>query len=384
MKKYIQRLSIISLVCLLPITAFSQIPYHISGTWETGKGKKVYLNVFPSGTPESECIDSATVEPNGSYRLAGILKEMQPLSLSLDGQKGFCALMGDGKPAVINIKDVKYSYKHPGAAFEIKGDTTEHSATGEILAFFGNDFIRKIALGGVEGEIEQAVKNHNDAGKKKSEEKLKEILNEREKEKENFLAKYGNTYAAPFFITMNLLKGIPVEETEAFYNRMGEKAASSPKGMELKRSIARMKALAPGTKAPEFTLPAATGEEFSLKSLQGHIVILDFWASWCAPCIAEMPVIREIYAKYKDTGLKVVGISMDNSKAAWLKAIDKVQIPWMHVSSLKGMKKCPVAQLYEVYAIPKLYIIDKEGKIIAKDLRGEDLKKKMDELFACP
>ena len=106
---------------------------------------------------------------------------------------------------------------------------------------------------------------------------------------------------------MNLLKGIPVDETEAFYNGMGERAKKTPKGIELKESIAKMKALAPGAKAPDFTLPTVTGEEFSLKSLQGHIVILDFWASWCAPCIAEMPTVKEIYAKYKDKGLKVVG-----------------------------------------------------------------------------
>ena len=142
-----------------------------------------------------------------------------------------------------------------------------------------------------------------------------------------------------------------------------------------------MKALAPGAKAPDFTLPTITGEELSLRNLQGNIVILDFWASWCAPCIAEMPTVKELYTKYENKGLKVVGISLDHSKAAWMKSIDKVQIPWLHVSSLKGMKNCPVAQLYQVYAIPKLYIIDKEGNIIAKDLRGEELKKKIEELF---
>lgn len=371
--------------CSLPITfVFSQIPYHISGTWEMGQGRKVYLNNFPSGTPEGECIDSVTVATDGSFRLSGELKEIQPLSLSIERHKGYRALMGDGHPVVVHIRDVKYSYKNPGAAFVIEGDTIEHNAVAEIISFFTNDFIRKISMGGVEGEAERAAKNNDIAKKEQAEEKLKAMADERENEKEEFLAKYGNTAAAPYFITMNLLKGIPVEETEEFYKRMGEKPKSSPKGIELKESIARMKALAPGAEAPEFILPTVAGEQFSLKSLRGNIVILDFWASWCAPCIAEMPIVKEIYAQYKDKGLKVVGISMDNVKAAWAKSIDKVLIPWMHVSSLKGMKRCPVAQLYQVYAIPKLYIIDKEGKIIAKDLRGEDLKKKIDELFVHP
>lgn len=362
---------------------FAQVPYQITGTWGGGEAKKVYLSGFPSGTPESICIDSTTVASDGTFRLDGNLNELSLLSLTIEGSKGFRTLMGDGRPVTVDIKNIKYSYKQPDAAFTITSDTLEHAAAAYILKFWGNDFIRKISMGGLEGEVEKAKVSGNLEEEQTTRKKLQECIDTREKEKDIFLTRYGNCLATPYFIVMNLLKGIPVEETEEFYNRMGEKAKTSPKGIELKENIAKMKALAPGSKAPEFTLPTTTGDEqLSLKSLQGHIVILDFWASWCAPCIAEMPTVKEIYAKYKDKGLKVVGISMDNSKAAWMKSIDKIQIPWLHVSSLKGMKRCPVAELYQVYAIPKLYIIDKEGKIVDKDLRGEDLKKKVDELFA--
>lgn len=369
-------------ICLTTGAGIAQVSYQIEGKWETGIGKKVYLNNFPADTPEAEVIDSTTVAPDGSYKITGNLKKMQLLSLTHEGGKGYLALMGDGKPVSINIKDVKYSYKTPSAAYQITGDSIEHKAAGAILAYWGNDFIRKMSEGMLSAKVERSVQENNQSQKTEYEEKLNALLQERENEKDSFLSRYGNCLAAPYFIVMNLLKGIPVEETEKFYNHMGEKAKTSPKGIELRESIAKMKALAPGAKAPEFSLPTPTGEEISLKSLQGNIVILDFWASWCGPCIEEMPTVKDIYAKYKDKGLKVVGISMDNSKAAWMKSIDKIQIPWLHVSSLKGMKRCPVAQLYQVYAIPKLYIIDREGKIVAKDLRGEELKKKVDELFA--
>lgn len=369
-------------ICLTTGAGIAQVPYQIEGKWETGIGKKVYLNNFPADTPEAEVIDSTTVAPDGSYKITGNLKKMQLLSLTHEGGKGYLALMGDGKPVNIDIKDVKYSYKTPSAAYQITGDSIEHKAAGAILAYWGNDFIRKMSEGMLSAKVERSIQENNQSQKTEYEEKLNALLQERENEKDSFLSRYGNCLAAPYFIIMNLLKGIPVEETEKFYNRMGEKAKTSPRGIELRESIAKMKALAPGAKAPEFSLPTPTGEEISLKSLQGNIVILDFWASWCGPCIEEMPTVKDIYAKYKDKGLKVVGISMDNSKAAWMKSIDKIQIPWLHVSSLKGMKRCPVAQLYQVYAIPKLYIIDREGKIVAKDLRGEELKKKVDELFA--
>lgn len=369
-------------ICLTTGAGIAQVPYQIEGKWETGIGKKVYLNNFPADTPEAEVIDSTIVAPDGSYKITGNLKKMQLLSLTHEGGKGYLALMGDGKPVNIDIKDVKYSYKAPSAAYQITGDSIEHKAAGAILAYWGNDFIRKMSEGMLSAKVERSIQENNQSQKAEYEGKLNALLQERENEKDSFLSRYGNCLAAPYFIVMNLLKGIPVEETEKFYNRMGEEAKTSPKGTELRENITKMKALAPGAKAPEFSLPTPTGEEISLKSLQGNIIILDFWASWCGPCIEEMPTVKDIYAKYKDKGLKVVGISMDNSKAAWTKSIDKIQIPWLHVSSLKGMKRCPIAQLYQVYAIPKLYIIDREGKIVAKDLRGEALKKKVDELFA--
>lgn len=95
----------------------------------------------------------------------------------------------------------------------------------------------------------------------------------------------------------------------------------------------------------------------------------------------EMPNVKAIYEKYHDRGLEIVGVSMDNNKANWERAIERAGLVWHHVSSLKGMNRCSVAKLYQVVAIPKLYIIGKDGKIIAKDLRGEELREKIDELF---
>ena len=97
--------------------------------------------------------------------------------------------------------------------------------------------------------------------------------------------------------------------------------------------------------------------------------------------MAEMPTLQKLYARYHDRGLEILGVSMDHVQGAWLKAIERKQLTWRHVSSLRGMQKCPVAHLYQVYGIPKLYIIDAEGRIVDKDLRGGELEKKVDELF---
>ena len=100
--------------------------------------------------------------------------------------------------------------------------------------------------------------------------------------------------------------------------------------------------------------------------------MLDFWASWCGPCLREVPNVKAIYEKYHDKGFEIFGVSLDETAGPWKAAIKKNDMNWHHVSSLKGWE-CPVAKQYNVTGIPRMYIIDPEGKIIAQDLRGEEL-----------
>ena len=137
------------------------------------------------------------------------------------------------------------------------------------------------------------------------------------------------------------------------------------------------------------------GEQYTdiqLPGIQGNIVkisdyisknkytLIDFWASWCGPCRAEMPTVVKAYTDYHDKGFEVVGVSLDNDKEAWLQAIELLRMPWPQMSDLRGWD-CEGAQLYNVRSIPSNVLIDQQGNIIAKDLRGEDLLNKMAELL---
>ena len=108
--------------------------------------------------------------------------------------------------------------------------------------------------------------------------------------------------------------------------------------------------------------------------------LIDFWASWCGPCRAEMPTVVKAYTDFHQKGFEVVGVSLDNDKDAWVKAIADLKMPWPQMSDLKGWD-CEGAQLYNVRSIPSNVLVDQQGKIVAKDLRGEQLLKKLDELF---
>jgi len=134
-----------------------------------------------------------------------------------------------------------------------------------------------------------------------------------------------------------------------------------------------MLATTSGQAAPEINLPTPDGKELALSSFRGKIVLVDFWASWCGPCRKEMPNVVKAYAKFKDKGFEIYGVSLDQDKARWLEAIQKDGITWPQVSDLKYWE-CEAAKLYAVEGIPYTVLLDKEGKIIAKNLRGADLE----------
>ncbi len=135
-----------------------------------------------------------------------------------------------------------------------------------------------------------------------------------------------------------------------------------------------------GGKAPNFIAPTPDGKRLSLNQAMGKVTLIDFWASWCRPCRAENPFVVSLYKKYHDRGFNIIGVSLDKYKRDWLNAIKQDSLPWQHVSNLKSWQE-PVAKLYGVSAIPQTVLLNSQGIIVAKNLRGKELEKKIVELL---
>jgi len=157
-------------------------------------------------------------------------------------------------------------------------------------------------------------------------------------------------------------------------------AEKSPMIDNFKMAVNRASSFMTGAVAPDFAQNNPDGQPIKLSELRGKVVLVDFWASWCGPCRRENPNVVKMYNKYKDQGFEILGVSLDRRKDAWLKAIKKDKLTWPHVSDLRGWKN-QVAQLYSVTSVPATVLLDREGRIVARNLRGPALEAKVGEVL---
>ena len=188
-----------------------------------------------------------------------------------------------------------------------------------------------------------------------------------------------DSYVSAFVIASGMGQ-MEYEQLKERYNLLGEKAKAGAQGKAIAAQIAKLESTAIGQIAPNFTISTPEGESISLYDIKGKVKLIDFWASWCGPCRGENPHVVEIYKEYHPKGLEIFGVSLDNNKEAWVKAIADDGLVWKHGSDLKGWQSAP-AQLYSVTGIPHTVLLDENNKIIAKNLRGDELKQKIAELL---
>ena len=352
-------------------TSLEPNTFVINGTTDHVDGSSVYrIKPGPNGQPIT--IDSTKVV-NGSFELKGTLAQIDINFIFLEGINGNVAvILEEGSIEMKIFKD------------SLGSSITAGTPSNNNLAQYREStqgFAKDMRI------LVQEINEANTLGDNILAEdltaKYKGIELSLSVYEKDFMNSNPQSYVASLILErLVTTKVMRSSEAKLIYNGFDPKIKSSVSGKKVEAIInVPSNPTAIGEVAPAFKGPTPAGELVSLASLKGKVTIIDFWASWCRPCRIENPNLVRLYKRMHDKGLEIVGVSLDKNQSSWARAIEDDGLSWNHVSNLKYWRD-PIALLYGVRSIPAAFVLNKDGVIVAKNLRGAQLDAKIEELLS--
>ena len=357
--------------------------FELKGKLSNAHSENIYLEqLSQEGT---KALDTVQLDENGEFTMNAPVTEMGFYRLKISEKNFATLILEPDQHASISgdAQDLGNTYNVEGSPdsklfVELNNASAKNYRQRDSLQHLFQSFVGTVAAPGVQMMKKDSMRI--DSMSNTLEKPYMALVADHNKYLQNFIEKNNTSFAS-----LAAIQQLQPEEFMQTYIKLDDGLfAKYPNSSYIKSfhaSVAAQRKLAVGTPAPEITMNTPDDKPLALSSLRGKIVLVDFWASWCGPCRAENPNVVKAYNKYKSKGFEIFSVSLDKDKDKWMAAIQKDGLTWSsHVCDFKYWQS-PVVQLYNFQGIPYNVLLDKNGNIIAKNLRGEDLEKKLAEVI---
>lgn len=359
----VKKLLLVLAISLAFVACTDKDKFEIGGKFEHATPKSV-VYLFGISRSSEVALDSTVLSDKGEFKFVKSTPDVDFFRVKIDNSEYMIiAKNGDKIKLEADLADKTLAYKLSGAA---EADKLEELNKNK------NEYIAKIAA--LQTQFEQNVASQP-GNRDAIANQMRPALIKENQGLVDYILKFAmdNTSSLAGFYAINSLNPTDYEtELIAYADKIKNNFNKNEAVTEFLVRMTKLKSVQVGQTAPDFTMPTIDGKSIKLASLRGKYVMIDFWASWCAPCRRENPNVVKAYQKYKNRNFTILSISIDKDPVAWKQAVVADGLTWTHVSELKDFES-PTARLYQVEAIPSSFIIDPAGKIIAKNLAGADL-----------
>jgi len=341
----------------------------IKGSSDLSDGSLLFLIVADSNN-QPKTLDTLTVN-KGTFDLKTQISEPEFHFIQIEGQNTTFPFIAEN--GTVSLEIYKDSIGLSKATGTVSND--------DFMKYKSETKVYIESLNGIGNDLQQALILKDSLLAQDLQQQYQEVRVQIQDYELDFLKAAPNSLLSILILERFVAnKVLPNEEAKALFEGLSDRIKNTKSGRAVKQQVEKAPEAEVGQLAPEFEGPSPDGNSFALKSNLGKITIIDFWASWCRPCRVENPNLVQLYRKNRNKGLSIVGVSLDKDKNKWIKAIEDDGLTWSHVSNLQFWND-PIAKLYKVTAIPATFVLDENGVIIAKDLRGIELYNKVEELL---